>query len=108
MTDETALRSWLLRHTHMREPFDLQALTHLHVCVIDVHGRALRVPKLANSSAKPARRMRHAAAIVATPHWAIQRLPAGSPMELPSVLVLGGACDGGAAGEDGPPPGEER
>ena len=83
-------------------------LTHLHVCVIDVHGRALRVPKLANSSAKPARRMRHAAAIVATPHWAIQRLPAGSPMELPSVLVLGGACDGGAAGEDGPPPGEER
>jgi hypothetical protein len=34
-------------------------------------------------------------------------LPAGAPTALPSVLVLGGACDGGGNGME-PPPGEER
>ena len=77
---------------------------HLHVFVVDVAGRALRVPQLAEGSARPCRRMRHASAAVATPRWA--RVPAGAPA-LPSALVLGGACDGGGPGAD-PPPGEER
>ena len=81
------------------------SLPHLHVCVIDVRGRALRVPTVADGSAKPSRRMRHASAVVATPPWAT--LPAGAPESLPSVLVLGGACDGGGADLE-PPPGEER
>ena len=71
------------------------SLPHLHAFVIDVRGRALRVPTVSDASAKPSRRMRHASAVVATPPWAT--LPAGAPESLPSVLVLGGACDGGGA-----------
>lgn len=85
-------------------------LPHLHVFVVDVRGRAIRIPELIEGSARPQRRMRHASAVVATPPWAA--LPPGAPAALPSILVLGGACDGGAsAGEgddDGPPPDEER
>ena len=80
-------------------------LPHLHIYVIDVIGKALRVPSLDPSSIKPSRRMRHASAVVKTPPWAT--LPAGSPENLPSVLVLGGACDGGGGGTE-PEPGEER
>lgn len=83
-------------------------LPHLHVYVIDIAGRALRVPRLHATSATPPRRMRHASSVVRTPEWARRRLPAGSPVDsLPSVLVLGGACDGGGPGAD-PPPGQER
>ena len=84
--------------------------THLHVFVVDVVGRAMRVPALHDTSSKPMRRMRHASCAVATPSWA--NLPAGSPSSLPSVLVLGGACDGGGggpgSGSEPPPVGEER
>ena len=73
-------------------------LTHLHVFVVHVASRTMRAPSLAPGSARPARRMRHAAAVVATPSWA--SLPARAPEGLPSVLVLGGACDGGTAEVD--------
>ena len=39
---------------------------HLHCLVIDVMGRALRVPTLTQASATPARRMRHASCAVRT------------------------------------------
>ena len=84
------------------------SLEHLHVYIVDIAHRSLRVPELHETSSKPARRMRHAAAVVSTPPWALHNLPAGSPAEtLPSVLVLGGACDGGPPGAD-PPIGQER
>jgi hypothetical protein len=80
---------------------------HLHCLVIDVVGRALRVPTLTQASASPVRRMRHASCAVRTPPWAA--LPAGAPAALPSVLVLGGACDGGGGdARREPPVGQER
>ena len=55
----------------------------------------------------PVRRMRHASCAVRTPPWAA--LPAGAPTALPSVLVLGGACDGGGGeARREPPVGQER
>ena len=50
---------------------------HLHVYVVDIARKSLRVPDLHETSAKPARRMRHAAAVVRTPGWARHNLPAG-------------------------------
>ena len=52
---------------------------HLHCLVIDVVGRALRVPTLTQASASPVRRMRHASCAVRTPPWrCFARTHAGS------------------------------
>lgn len=79
--------------------------TFLHVFIIDIAGKALRLPALTPASVKPMRRIRHASCAVRTPAWAA--LPAGAPAALPSVLVLGGACDGGGGENRAEPPPDE-
>ena len=81
--------------------------TYLHTLVIDIRNGALRVPELVEHSVKPPRRMRHASCAVETPAWAARQVPAGAPSDLPSVLALGGGCDGGGRGQE-PPEGEDR
>ena len=79
-------------------------VNHLHVLAVDVHQRQLRLPELCTGSARPLRRLRHASCAVERPAWA--HVPAGAP-ELPSVLVLGGAYDGGGHSDESEREGDE-
>lgn len=56
-------------------------LPHLHVLAIDVHERQLRIPELCAGSAKPLRRLRHAACAIERPTWA--DVPPGAPQSPP-------------------------
>jgi hypothetical protein len=68
--------------------------------VLDINRHKLTTPTLADGSARPARRLRHASCSIRRPGWL--PLPAGQP-RWPCVLVLGGASDGGPNGEDDEP-----
>lgn len=74
--------------------------TCIQLHIIDIQRQKLITPTLAEGSARPHRRLRHASCSIQRPGWL--PLPAGQP-RLPCVLVLGGASDGGPYEEEDEP-----